>query len=338
MKAKRDSFRIGDVEVAPGQRLKVELPVAKLYTHAVMGMPVEVLHSRREGPTLFVSGALHGDEINGVEIIRRLLDRVRIDRIKGTLVAVPIVNIFGFVNQSRYLPDRRDLNRSFPGSARGSLASRLAHLFMNEVVKQSVFGIDLHTAAPPRVNLPQVRCDLRDELTRGCAEAFGAPAMIQGTAPRGSLRREATRLKVPTLLYEAGEPLRFNEEVIRIGVEGVLRVMARLGMLSRAPARPRHEPLEVTQTRWVRARQSGILRLSVELGEWVRKNQELGVIADPFGDTCLSLKAPRAGMVIGQTNNPLVHRGDGVVHLATGGSWEGKEGGMAEKEVEEAVR
>ena len=322
MNEKRDPFLIGDAEVKAGTRQQVELPIARLYTHAVMGMPVEVLHSRREGPTIFVSAALHGDEINGVEIIRRLLERVRIDRLKGTLIGVPIVNVFGFVHQSRYLPDRRDLNRSFPGSNRGSLASRLAHLFMKEVVEKCTCGIDLHTAAPPRVNLPQIRGDLADATTRGCAEAFGAPVTIHNVAPQGSLRREAPRRGVALLLYEAGEPLRFNEEAIRIGVEGVLRVMARLGMLAQSSSRFRCASLEVTRTRWVRARQSGILRLGVKLGDWVRKNQDLGVIADPFGGTSLTLKASSEGMVIGQTNNPLVHRGDGVVHLATKGNWQ----------------
>ena len=313
----REAFEIGGIKVEPGTRRNIEIPLAMLYTHTQMTIPVEVLHGREAGPRLFVCAALHGDEINGIEIIRRILENVQIENMRGTLVAVPIVNVFGFVYQSRYLPDRRDLNRSFPGSERGSLASRLARLFLNEVVYQCTHGIDLHTAAPPRTNLPQIRTNLKDAETRRVAEAFAAPVLIDSTSPDGSLRRIATRRGIPFLLYEAGEPLRFNESAIEMGVNGVLRVMWALDMLAEPIAPDVAPSVEVTRTTWVRARQSGILQLDVSMGEQVKRRQKLGAISDPFGSSTLDLTAPRDGIVIGRTISPLVHRGDAVLHLAT---------------------
>ena len=310
-------FCIGGREVAAGQRCNIDIPLARLYTHTVMSMPVEVLHGKSPGARLFVSAALHGDEINGVEIVRRVLERVRVEALCGTLVAVPIVNVFGFVYRSRYLPDRRDLNRSFPGSQRGSLASRLAHLFMREIVGRCTHGIDLHTAAPPRINLPQVRANLKHPETRRCAEAFGASVMIHGRGPGKSLRNTAIRRGLPLVLYEAGEPHRFNEDAIQIGVEGVLRVMSALGMRNGTVAAGAI-PLEVTRTRWVRAQQSGIFRLEAALGGRVCKGEELGTISDPFGGGSMRVRAATDGLVIGHTNDPLVHRGDAILHLAVG--------------------
>ena len=313
----REAFEISGTKIEPGTRRNIEIPLAMLYTHTQMTIPVEVLHGREAGPRLFVCAALHGDEINGIEIIRRVLENVQVENMRGTLVAVPIVNVFGFVYQSRYLPDRRDLNRSFPGSQRGSLASRLAHLFSNEVVYRCTHGIDLHTAAPPRTNLPQIRANLKDGETRRIAEAFAAPVLIDSTSPEGSLRRVATRRGIPFLLYEAGEPMRFNESAIEMGVNGVLRVMWALNMLAEPIAPDVAPSVEVTRTTWVRARQSGILQLNVSMGEQVKRRQKLGDISDPFGSSTLNLTAPRDGLVIGRTISPLVHRGDAVLHLAT---------------------
>ena len=315
-----EPFTIAGTDVAPGETVRLELPVARLPTHTMLHLPVTVARGRRDGPRLWLSAALHGDELNGMEIIRRVLDRLTRTRLRGTVIAVPIVNVFGFINQSRYLPDRRDLNRSFPGSARGSLASRLAHLFMREIVAHATHGIDLHTAAPPRVNLPQIRCDLDDPVTRGCAKAFAAPVMLGGSAPRGALRAAAARRGVPVLLYEGGEPLRFNPDAIRVGVNGVLRVMAHLKMIDRAPSARPGRSMEAESSVWVRAAQSGVLYPKVELGEQVVHGDTLATISDPFGDASLKIRAPSDGTVIGLTNNPLVHRGDGLIHLATNGS------------------
>jgi predicted deacylase len=313
----REEVRIGGAAVPSGTIRRIEIPVARLPSHTMLHLPLTVVNGRLDGARLWLSAALHGDELNGMEIIRRVLASVDPRKMRGLLVAAPIVNVFGFVNQSRYLPDRRDLNRSFPGSRTGSLASRLARLFMDEVVSRCDLGIDLHTAAPPRVNLPQVRANLLDPETRRCAEAFGAPVMIHAPAPKGALRGAAAARGIPVLLYEAGEPLRFNPEAIGPGVDGVRRVMAALGMLSRAPRGGRERCREAQRTTWVRARQSGILYMSARLGQIVESGTELARISDPFGDEAVSSRAPVGGMVIGLTASPLVHRGDAIVHLAS---------------------
>jgi uncharacterized protein len=312
-------IKIAGQEIAPGQHQRLEIPVARLPTQTMLSLPVAVINGLQAGPRLWLSAAIHGDEINGVEIIREVLQQVQPNQLRGTLIAVPIVNVFGFIEQSRYLPDRRDLNRCFPGSPTGSLASRLAHLFMTEIVSHSTHGIDLHTAANPRVNLPQIRANLEDEATYRCAIAFGAPVTIHATTRDGSLREAAAQRNIPVLLYEAGEVLRFDTESIRIGVEGILRVMAYLKMHDFPQMSTAHPTLEVSESKWIRASHSGILRLKVALGERVAKKQLLGTISDAFGERTTNVRAPFAGLAIGHTQNPLVNQGDGIFHLAVVG-------------------
>ncbi len=310
------SMEIAGETILAGERRRLELPVARLPTQTMLSLPVTVINGTEAGPRLWLSAAIHGDELNGVEIIRQVLEQIQPQLLRGTLMAVPIVNVFGLIEQSRYLPDRRDLNRSFPGSATGSLAARLAHLFMSEIVTHSTHGIDLHTAAVPRTNLPQIRANLQDAETYRCAKVFGAPIIIHATTRDGSLRQAATQRGIPILLYEGGEALRFDAEAIRVGVEGIMRVMAYLGMyqfpLMPAPV----TAVEVGKSKWVRASRSGIFRLEVSLGEQVEKKQLLGIIADAFGETSLKVRATVKGIVIAHTQNPLVNQGDAIVHLA----------------------
>ncbi|MGD8574345.1 MAG: succinylglutamate desuccinylase/aspartoacylase family protein, partial [Gammaproteobacteria bacterium] len=275
---------IGGVRIEPGGRQTVHLPVADLYTRNPVTMPVHVVRGRRAGPTLFVSAAVHGDELNGIEIIRRLLTRPRLQQLRGTLLAVPMVNVLGVLHQSRYLPDRRDLNRSFPGSERGSLAARLANLLIREVVSKSTHGIDLHTAAVHRTNLPQIRCQLEDEETARLAMSFGAPVVLGADLRDGSLRATASEHGVKSLLYEAGEALRFDETAIRAGVRGILNVMREIDMLPQGRRRRPAPSVQVTESVWVRAAGSGLLRYAVPIGASVRKGQQLARVADPFGE------------------------------------------------------
>ena len=314
-KPRRKSVTVGGVEVSPGSQAAIDLPVTDLSTHTPITMPVHVVHGRRDGPTLFVCAALHGDEINGVEIIRRLLRLSALKRMRGTLIAVPIVNVMGFVAQSRYLPDRRDLNRSFPGSAGGSLAARMARLFMNEVLLRSTHGIDLHTGAVHRTNFPQIRGNLDDPETERLARVFGVPVVINTDFREGSLRETAARNGVPVIVYEAGEALRFDEACIRAGVEGVVRVMRTLEMLP-ASKRRQPPPLVIRSSSWARAPRSGLLRTSVSLGAAIEKGEVLGVIADPFGENEVEVLATTDGVVIGRTNLPLAHEGDALFHIA----------------------
>ena len=316
-KAKRAPISIGSVEVQAGQRATIDLPIAELSTHTPMTMPVQVVHGRRDGPRLFVSAAIHGDEINGVEVIRRLLNLSALRRIRGTLIAVPIVNVLGFVSQSRYLPDRRDLNRSFPGSLRGSLAARLARLFVDEIVSKSTHGIDLHTGAIHRDNFPQIRGNLDDPETARLAQAFGVPVLINAGLREGSLRETAAQKNVPVIVYEAGEALRFDESCIRAAVKGIVRVMRALEMLPASKRkRPELKSLHIGSSKWIRAPQSGLLRATTRLGSQVKEGQVLGVVSDPFGENEVEILSPVSGVAIGRSNLPLVHEGDALFHIA----------------------
>jgi predicted deacylase len=308
---------IGGIELKPGERRIIDLPVTDLSTHTPVTMPVQVVRGRRAGPTLFVCAALHGDEINGVEVIRRLLRLTALKRLRGTLIAVPIVNVLGFLSQSRYLPDRRDLNRSFPGSTQGSLAGRLARLFLDEIVSKSTHGIDLHTAAIHRDNFPQIRANLDDPESERLSRAFGVPLVVNTGFREGSLREAAAAFSVPVIVYEAGEALRFDEACIRAGVKGVVRVMRELEMLP-APSRRnrRAAPLIIRSSKWVRAPHSGLLRSATALGSAVKEGQVLGVVSDPFGMNEVEVRASVGGVIIGRSNIPLVHEGDALFHIA----------------------
>ena len=309
---------LGDTRIKPGERASVELELPRLYSHTPVVMPVQVVNGRREGPVLFVSAAIHGDEINGVEIIRRLLNSRQVQKLKGALIAVPVVNVYGFVSQSRYLPDRRDLNRAFPGSETGSMAARLAHTFMREVVRQCTHGIDLHTGAVGRENLPQIRAKVVDAPeTAEMACAFGAPVILNAELRVGSLREAVKVLDIPVLLYEAGEALRFDEVAIRAGVKGVTAVMRKLGMLPRGKKRKKQlKPLIASRSRWLRAPQSGVLRMLLPLGGQVEEGDLIGWVADPFGEQEVELRADVSGIIIGRTNLPLVHEGEAIVNVA----------------------
>lgn len=309
---------INGTSIKPGSRTTIDLPVGRLYTHTTMTMPVHVIHGRKPGPRLFISAAIHGDEINGVEIIRRLLKMPTLKRLHGSLLAVPIVNVHGFIHHSRYLPDRRDLNRSFPGSGKGSLASRLAHLFMQEIVNNSTHGIDIHTGASHRNNLPQIRANMEDEETARLAHAFGVPVILSSSLRDGSLRESAMEQGIPMLLYESGEALRFDEVSIRAGVRGILNVMRSLEMLppSRRKSSRTSKSVVAHSSSWVRTPESGILRPMVPLGGRVDKDGLLGIVSDPFGERETQIKATFSGIVIGRTNLPLVNEGDALFHIA----------------------
>ena len=312
-----ESICINGCKVAPGKRMTIDMPVAKLYTHTSLAMPVHVINGRQNGPRLFISGAIHGDELNGVEIIRRLLKLPVLKRLRGALIAIPIVNVHGFLERSRYLPDRRDLNRSFPGSDSGSLAARVSHLFMEEIVAQCTHGIDLHTGGLHRSNLPQIRANLDDAETLRLAEAFGVPVLINANVRDGSLRQAAAEQGMPMLLYEAGEALRFDEVAIRAGVNGIVEVMRVLDMLP--PSRRKRRcivPVTARASTWVRSPESGILRAMVSLGSQVEKNTLLGVVADPFGEQEIEVRSPYKGIIVGRSNLPLVHEGEALFHLA----------------------
>ncbi len=311
-----DEFRINGEAVQPGTRKTIGLPLPKLYTHTPISMPVHIVRGKRDGPRLFISAAIHGDELNGVEIARRLL-LSNLSRLRGTLITVPAVNLYGIIHHSRYLPDRRDLNRSFPGSEKGSLASRIARFFINEIVSQCTHGIDLHTGAIHRSNLPQIRANLDNDETRMMAEAFGTPVILNSTERDGSLREAASDLGIPVLLYEAGEALRFDEISIRAGVKGIINVMRHLGMLPKTrKKKTKTEPVEARSSSWVRSPASGMLRILKPLGQKVKKGDLLGLVDDLYGEKTTEVIAPNSGIIIGRAEIPLIHEGEALFHLA----------------------
>lgn len=312
----RQVFQIAGQSVAPGEVKRIDLPVAHLYTGTQVSVPVHVIHGRRAGPVVFISAAIHGDELNGIEIIKRVLRKKSLLKIKGTLIAVPIVNVYGVISQSRYLPDRRDLNRSFPGSKKGSLAARLANLFLEEVVSLCDYGIDLHTGAIHRSNLPQIRANLDDPETLGMARAFGVPVLLNANLRDGSLRQAAADKNVKVLLYEAGEALRFDEIGIRAGVRGVLNVLRHLQMLPALKQPEQLEPFVARASTWVRASGSGLVVHLKSLGDKVHKDEILAQISDPFGDGVALVAAPADGIIIGKQNIPLAQEGDAMFNLA----------------------
>lgn len=319
----REPFVIAGIEIAPGTRRLVDLPVSRLSNHTPVTLPVHVLHGEQPGPTIFLSAAVHGDELNGVEIIRRVLRTLAPANISGTLLCVPVVNAYGFIGRSRYLPDRRDLNRSFPGSPTGSLAARLANLFMNEIVKRSTIGIDLHSAATHRVNLPQIRCDVgRSQKVRSLALAFGTEVILHSPERPGSLRRAAREAGVDVLVYEGGEGLRFDEFAIKAGVDGIAGVMLAIGMLELPDGYETvHEPIVrqpflANASKWVRAPEAGVLRTGRRIGDAVGEGEIIGHIANPYEESDVLVRAPRRGIIIGRTTLPIVNVGDALFHIA----------------------
>ncbi|MBB5720830.1 hypothetical protein FHS72_000434 [Loktanella ponticola] len=328
---RRAPFEIGGFSVPAGNRETLGLPVSVLSDHTPVSMSVHVVHGKQEGPTVFVSAGIHGDEVIGVEIVRRLLRAPNLATMRGTLIVVPVVNAFGLINHSRYLPDRRDLNRMFPGSPSGSLASRLANIFLTEVVAKSDLGIDLHSAAIHRTNLPQVRISPDNQYTAQLADIFGAPVVLQSPLRDGSLRGAAKELGKDVLLFEAGEGLRFDETSIRAGVMGILRVLRHLGMVnSKGIAKPKATPQYCSSSKWLRAPVGGLLRTFRADGDVVATGDVMGAVSDPFGEVEEEIIAPFNGIIIGRAVLPIVNEGDAVFHLARVKSMSKAEGVMEE--------
>lgn len=306
---------VGDTTIPPGRKVQVELPFAMLVSGATESMPVKVINGRSAGPVVWLSSAIHGDELNGLQVIRRVISQVDAKMLRGAIIATPIVNPLGFMIESRYTPDRRDLNRSFPGSARGSTAARIAHLFMSQVVEHCSVGIDLHTATNHRINIPQVRANLDDAGTLKLARAFGAPFSIHAKLRDGSLRQAAAERDKLVLLYEAGQAHRFDDDAIEAGMVGVLRALRSLRMIDVRLPRATRTRL-IRRTRWIRARRGGIVDFEAGLGDYVESGQVVASISDVFGARPSRVKSSETGWVIARSLKPIVNSGDALVHIA----------------------
>jgi hypothetical protein len=307
---------IAGTEVLRGTKVTLNLELPKLYNTPTQ-LPIRVMRGKKDGPIVFISAAIHGDELNGIEIIRRLRKLNILNKLKGTLILVPIVNVYGIMNLSRYLPDRRDLNRSFPGSEKGSLASRVAKTFFDEIVSCCDLGIDLHTASIHKSNLPQVRTNIDNEYTFKLAKAFAAPVVLHSELRDGSLRSVAQESGVPILLYEAGEALRFDEISIRIGVKGIINVLREMDMLPPVVKKKAgRNPIITRNSAWIRSNASGMLRTIKALGDIVKKDEMIAYIDEPLGDDSYEIRAQFDGVIIGKSEIPLVQEGDAIFHIA----------------------
>ncbi|KTD57199.1 succinylglutamate desuccinylase / aspartoacylase family protein [Legionella sainthelensi] len=312
------SIMIGDEKIKPGQRKTILLPMPKLYDWTPICLPIHVINGPEEGPTLCITAAIHGDEINGVEIIRRLLKKKGLKHINGSVIAIPIVNVYGFLYQERYLMDRRDLNRSFPGSSKGSLASMLAEIISKQILSQSTHAIDLHTGSNHRFNLPQIRANLDMQGIEDLARAFNVPVILHSTFRDGSMREYANEQGIHILVYEGGESLRFDELSIRTGINGILSVMGALEMIKTSKYGVKKcTPTVSRNSYWLRAPISGILRHIKKSGNKVTKGQVIAIIANPSSTEEYKLKSPISGIIIGESKLPLVHSGQALFHIAT---------------------
>lgn len=308
---------IQDQSVPPGERDILMLPLPELYDGSPMYMPVHVVCGKEAGPTLVVLAAIHGDEINGIEIIHRLLKLKLVNQVKGKLIVIPIANNYGFILKTRYLMDRRDLNRSFPGSKKGSIAARLAHFLLDSILNQATHVIDLHTASFHRINIPQIRATLKTNTIKSLAKSFAAPVILDTPVLKGSLRESMNARDIPYLVYEAGEALRFDELSITLGVKGIVGVMRHIHMLKETRVSKTVQTTIAYSSKWIRANYSGLMTLEKKLGQKVERNELLGHITDPMTLHEFAIHSPISGVIIGMTQLPMIHEGEALFHIAS---------------------
>lgn len=304
---------INKQRIGPGEEVRIDIRIARLPSNTWIDLPVFVFRSKVEGASLLLTAGIHGDEINGIEIVRRLITRKMLIPERGTVIAIPLVNVYGFINNSRNLPDGKDLNRCFPGGNTGSLAKQIAHIIMSEIVPHVDYGIDFHTGGAKISNYPQIRALLNNEENMELAKSFGAPYLINSNLIDKSFRKAAAHLGKQILVYEGGESLRLDPYAIQEGMDGVIRV---LNFLEIKQSFLREQKSTILRERsWTRAKMSGIFNAKVNGGEKVYKNQLIAVITDPYGSLRIPVKSPINGFVIGINNMPVVNAGDALFHI-----------------------
>lgn len=300
--------------VRPGEFKEININIARLPSRTQIDTPIYVYRAPEDGPTLALTAGMHGDEINGMEIVRRMLDAGHNKVLRGTTVCMPIINVYGFLNYSRDVPDGKDVNRSFPGNRSGSLASRVAWHLTHDIIPFIDAGVDFHTGGAMRTNYPQVRCVMQDRRNVELANAFQAPFTMDAPFRPHSLRQTAAKQGKNIIVYEGGESLRMDASAIEEGINGTLRLMKFLRMIDWAPE-PKVESRIVWNTSWIRARTAGIFHPQIQTGELVQKGQLVGNITDPFGEFREQVKAPSTSYIIGLNNNPVVNAGDALMHM-----------------------
>jgi uncharacterized protein len=305
---------IAGEEIKPGESKEIKIKIARLPSHTQIETPIYVVRSLEDGPVLALMAGMHGDEINGMEIVRRIIDGNLNRPKRGTVICLPVINIYGFLNYSRDVPDGKDINRSFPGNLKGSLASRVAYHLMKEIIPNIDYGVDFHTGGSNRSNYPHVRCVLKNESNEVLANAFHAPFTLDSPFRPGSLRQSAAKKGKNILVYEGGESLRFDKHAIEEGIEGTLRLMKHLNMIDWAPE-AKERNIIIWSSSWVRAKTAGLFQSNIKLGDMVKRNQWVGTITDPFGEFKEKLKSNQSGYIIGLNNNPVVNAGDALMHI-----------------------
>ena len=307
-------MKIADTTIPINEKTQVEIPIARLPSNTPIDLVANVYRSANPGPTMLVLGGLHGDEINGIEIVKRAqLDGMFKDLNLGAVISIPLLNVYGFINFSRGLPDGKDVNRSFPGGTSGSLASRIAHALSHYVLPQVDFAIDFHTGGASVYNYPQVRVNGEDPEALELAEVFGMPHLIKGGLISKSLRKTAHNMKIPMIVFEGGESLRMDEFSINHGVNGIRRVLIHKGMID-GENEEVHQVVMTSNT-WIRAHRSGMLRCLKVSGDYVMKGDLLGTISGPYGHFEVNVVAKKSGMIYGHNNQPIVSQGDALFHI-----------------------
>ncbi len=307
-------IHINGTNIHPGSSAQVNLNLYQLPTKTVIEIPVYVYRSIKSGPTLLILAGMHGDEINGIEIVRRLITRKDVrNPLCGSIIAIPVINIISFLSGSRDLPDGRDLNRCFPGSKNGSLGSRIAYDLMNEIIPQIDFGIDFHTGGAKINNYPQLRCVFSNKANLELGRKFSPPLIVNSPFRDNTLRKEASKKNKPILVFEGGESSRFDYVSINEGMTGCLRLMKHLNMIETEV--PNNPTVLLTKTSWIRAKSSGLFHTSKTNGAHVLKGEIIGMICDPYGEHNEKLIAPFDGYILGINNQPVINQGDALMHV-----------------------
>jgi len=312
----RKPFELLENSIQPGTTARLSIEVAKLHTNTPIQIPVIVSHAKQKGPTLLLLAGVHGDEINGIEIVRRIIKRGVHKPTKGTVICIPVFNIFGFLNLSREFPDGRDLNRMFPGAKNGSLASQFAYIFMEKIAPLADVVIDFHTGGSQRSNYPQTRCDFENSASKELCQAFGAPYLIHSPLLAKSVRKSLTKLGKKYVLYEGGKAHDIDDYVVETAIDGVKRVMAHLGMkkLEKGIESIPNTNI-IKQSKWIRASRSGMLNVAITNGKNIEKGDVLATISDPYGKFERSVKAPFKGVILNVNETPLVNKGDALFNI-----------------------
>lgn len=302
-----------------GESKTIQFNIAKLYTATNVEIPIIINRATKPGPTVLITAGIHGDEINGVEIVRQLIAK-KINRPKkGTIICIPILNVFGFLSMSRQFPDGHDLNRVFPGTKKGSLASRVAHHFTTEILPHADYCLDFHTGGASRFNAAQIRVSPKDYVALKYAKVFNTPFVVMSKILDKSYRQTCLKMGIPSLLFEGGKSLSSDRDIIEYGVQGVLRILEHLEMLH-----PRFQisnkttdSVIIEKSTWIRAHKSGLLHTKVPINKYVLKGEILASITDPYGEMKVRVKAPNDGYIINVNESPIVHQGDAIFHIST---------------------